>query len=257
MSEAGLEALIQAAQFLEENGASETGAEVDVQTSGQRKRNTRHRMKKPSPYSRTTHNLLEKNRRAQLRDCLEVLRQHVPFPDKLTTLALLQSARKYIEALKTKENEETQLISELQRTQTILLTRLAALGAGGKLLPPVVTALANATTPSSINSMMSSSLSVSNSAAPTSTTNANGASFSKANPVTTATVAATGNGAGPTEELDESLVIDVIHDSDDNSSTTSGSDGGCTSTSHKNTTAIATSTSNSTNDIEPTPATAQ
>ena len=36
-------------------------------------------------------------RRAQLRDCLEVLRQHVPFPDKLTTLALLQSARKYIE----------------------------------------------------------------------------------------------------------------------------------------------------------------
>ena len=72
--------------------------------------------------SRTTHNLLEKNRlvrvegvaggisaavltltflfscrRAQLRDCLEVLRQHVPFPDKLTTLALLQSAKKYIE----------------------------------------------------------------------------------------------------------------------------------------------------------------
>ena len=36
-------------------------------------------------------------RRAQLRDCLEVLRQHVPLPDKLTTLALLQSARKYIE----------------------------------------------------------------------------------------------------------------------------------------------------------------
>lgn len=106
---------------------------------------------------------------------------------------------------------------------------------------------------------MSSSLSVSNSAAPTSTTNANGASFSKANPVTTATVAMTptGNGAGPTEELDESLVIDVIHDSDDNSSTTSGSDGGCTSTSHKNTSAIATSTTNSTNDIEPTPAAAQ
>ena len=36
-------------------------------------------------------------RRAQLRDCLEVLRQHVPLPDKLTTLALLQSAKKYIE----------------------------------------------------------------------------------------------------------------------------------------------------------------
>ena len=36
-------------------------------------------------------------RRAQLRDCLEVLRQHVLLPDKLTTLALLQSAKKYIE----------------------------------------------------------------------------------------------------------------------------------------------------------------
>jgi hypothetical protein len=51
MSEAGLEALIQAAQFLEENGASDTGAEVDIQTSGgQRKRVSRHRAKKPSPY---------------------------------------------------------------------------------------------------------------------------------------------------------------------------------------------------------------
>ncbi len=37
------------------------------------------------------------SRRAQLRNCLEVLRQHVPLPDKLTTLALLQSAKKYIE----------------------------------------------------------------------------------------------------------------------------------------------------------------
>ena len=101
---------------------------------------------------------------------------------------------------------------------------------------------------------MSSSLSVSNSAAPTSTTNANGASFSKADQVTTTvSMTAAGNGAGPTEELDESLVIDVIHDSDDNSSTTSGSDGGCTSTSHKNTSAIAASTI-STNDMETTAA---
>ena len=36
-------------------------------------------------------------------------------------------------------------------------------------------------------------------------------------------------------EEEENAVIDVIHDSeDDTSSTTSGSDGGCTSTSHKN-----------------------
>ena len=42
---------------------------------------------------------LSLHRRAQLRDCLEVLRQHVPLPDKLTTLALLQSAKKYIEVI--------------------------------------------------------------------------------------------------------------------------------------------------------------
>ncbi len=74
-----------------------------------------------SLFSRTTHNLLDKkqvgvvytslqitssecnylimycsSRHAQLRDCLEVPRQHVPLPDKLTTLALFQSAKKCI-----------------------------------------------------------------------------------------------------------------------------------------------------------------
>jgi hypothetical protein len=224
MSEAGLEALIQAAQFLEENGASDTGAEVDIQTSGgQRKRVSRHRAKKPSPYSRTTHNLLEKNRRAQLRDCLEVLRQHVPFPDKLTTLALLQSARKYIEALKAKENEESHLITELQRTQTILLTRLAALGAGGKLLPPVVTALANATTPSSVSSTISS-LSL------------NSSEYLVQRPsTTTTTTTSTSSLSVPNSGGDDDKYVDVIHysEEDDNSSTTSGSDGGTTNTSHK------------------------
>ena len=206
---AGLEALIQAAQFLEENGATNTGAEVDVQTSGVRKRTPRHRSKKPSPYSRTTHNLLEKNRRAQLRDCLEVLRQHVPFPDKLTTLALLQSARKYIEALKQKEKEENQMLSELQRSQTILLTRLAELGAGSQLLP-ALTALTDQSGPSNSPPTVS--------------------------PQVVPTAEQTGVEKQVTTNCEEedNMVIDVMHDSEDEtSSTTSGSDGGCTSTSHK------------------------
>jgi len=52
-SMSSLEALIQAAQYLEENGQDEETP---------RKRTHRYRMKKPSTYSRTTHNLLEKNR---------------------------------------------------------------------------------------------------------------------------------------------------------------------------------------------------
>ena len=117
-----------------------------------------------------------------------------------------------VQALKVKENEETQMISELQRTQTILLTRLAALGAGGKLLPPVVTALASATTPSSVSSNIPPS-------SVASSTNHNGTTKQASN----------------NAEEEENMVIDVMHDSeDDTSSTTSGSDGGCTSTSHKN-----------------------
>ena len=46
---------------------------------------------------RILHHQIFVPRRAQLRDCLEILRSQVPFTDKLTTLSLLQSARKYIE----------------------------------------------------------------------------------------------------------------------------------------------------------------
>lgn len=116
-----VDALLQAAQFLEENGRDET--------LSPKKRSHRLKMRKPSSYSRTTHNLLEKNRRAQLRDCLEVLRQHVPLPDKLTTLSLLQSAKQYIESLQQKEKEENELKVKLQSKQASLLSRLVELGA--------------------------------------------------------------------------------------------------------------------------------
>lgn len=97
------------------------------------------------------------NRRAQLRDCLEVLRQHVPLPDKLTTLALLQSAKKYIEvcvslsflccitrlcpslpshrcalqSLQKKEREENEIKMKLEHEQSILISKLVEMGAAG------------------------------------------------------------------------------------------------------------------------------
>lgn len=175
MALSSLDALIQAAQFIEQNGG-----DTEV-VSQQKKRTHRHKMRKPSTYSRTTHNLLEKNRRAQLRDCLEVLRQHVPLPDKLTTLALLQSAKKYIENLQVKEREENTARTNLMNEQSILLSRLAELGAKSVLV----------TTPTKADSP-------------------------EAN----------------TKDDDESMAIDVESE-DETSSITSGSDGGCTSTSHK------------------------
>lgn len=224
-----MEALIQAAQYLEENGQDEEEEEAP------RKRNHRYRIKKPSTYSRTTHNLLEKNRRAQLRDCLEVLRQHVPLPDKLTTLALLQSAKKYIENLQQKEKEENDEKLKLQHTQAVLLSRLAELGASNALqsiptsssLPPKDMFLAQAlcqpldTSPDTPPSIM--------------------AKGTQTEPCSSLRGSPKVGGQSPppqgkSQEEDENVVIDILtHESEesDESSSTSGSDGGCTTTSHK------------------------
>lgn len=201
-----LEALIQAAQYLEQNDHDEE--------STARKRTSRNRQKKPSSYSlarsRTTHNLLEKNRRAQLRDCLEVLRQHVPLPDKLTTLALLQSARKYIESLQQKEKDDDQLVIKLQNEQAYLLSRLVELGATGYVESiPSETTLINGTQDQSTSNILNTQIMVSPTLTPAN--------------------------SSEDKEEDESVVVDILtHESeDDNSSTTSGSDGGCTSSRHK------------------------
>jgi len=211
-----LEALIQAAQYLEENGQDEETP---------RKRTHRYRMKKPSTYSRTTHNLLEKNRRAQLRDCLEVLRQHVPLPDKLTTLALLQSAKKYIETLQQKEREENEIKIKLQNAQALLLSRLAELGAGSYVNS---TNLSPKSSPS--RTPTTSSVGTNTSPPPSSHLRAKAQrSPSPRSPLRPP------DREEEEEEEDESIVIDVLsqESEDDISSTTSGSDGGCTTTSHK------------------------
>ena len=102
-------------------------------------------------------------------------------------------------------------MSELQRTQTILLTRLAELGAGSQLLP-ALTALTAAQTSSN----------------GTTSVEAQGAGRG-------AEQTQNSKASNETGEDEDNTVIDVMHDSeDDTSSTTSGSDGGCTTTSHKN-----------------------
>lgn len=119
-----VEALLKAAQFLEENSFRD------------RTPRRRNRYKRPANYSRLTHNLLEKHRRAQLRDCLEILRSQVPFTDKLTTLSLLQSARKYIEILRTQEHEQITKKTELRLQNERLAKQLMELGAQPMLIQP-------------------------------------------------------------------------------------------------------------------------
>jgi len=78
--------------------------------------NRRARAKKPLG-NRSTHNELEKNRRAHLRNCLEKLKEIVPVgpeSSRHTTLGLLTKAKSYIKSLEDKERRQ-----RLQREQLL------------------------------------------------------------------------------------------------------------------------------------------
>lgn len=125
-NETSVDALLQAAQFLE--AASDDDP--------QRKRQNLKRQAQNYGNSRSTHNALEKNRRAQLRDCLELLRENVPFSDKMTTLSLLQSARRYIVILKRQSQEQDLCKRQLIEQNEELVHRLLELGAPVNVAPP-------------------------------------------------------------------------------------------------------------------------
>ncbi|KAG8184491.1 hypothetical protein JTE90_002338 [Oedothorax gibbosus] len=80
--------------------------------------------------NRSTHNELEKNRRAHLRNCLEKLKDLVPLgPDanRHTTLGLLTKAKTYIKAVEEKERKsrkEKEVLIEQQRSLRRRLTEL-------------------------------------------------------------------------------------------------------------------------------------
>ena len=101
-----------------------------------------------------------------------------------------------------KEKEDVERKKKLQREQTVLLSRLAELGASAA-------ALKHSPPPSSPMSPFPPS--------------PEGSKIEGRDP------------DGKSTEEEENMVIDVLtHDSEDEaSSTTSGSDGGCTATSHK------------------------
>ncbi|XP_045532613.1 max dimerization protein 1-like isoform X1 [Pieris napi] len=128
--------LIQAAEYIErrdrvffvaesEHGyASSLPAYEELRSGGRRPKT------KKSQGSRTTHNELEKNRRAHLRSCLEKLKDMVPLgpeASRHTTLGLLTKAKRFIKSLEEREKRHSSHKEQLSREQRYLRRRLAQL----------------------------------------------------------------------------------------------------------------------------------
>ncbi|XP_057307517.1 max dimerization protein 3-like [Hydractinia symbiolongicarpus] len=117
--------LLEAARIVEQRESNDTN--VKYLSLGIRK--DRKYAKRSQTY-RATHNQLEKNRRAHLRDCLVSLRDLVPCsPDtnKVTTLSLLQSAKQYIKVLENHDIESQAVKRTLCVEQQRLRKQLSSL----------------------------------------------------------------------------------------------------------------------------------
>ncbi|XP_048854617.1 max dimerization protein 1 isoform X2 [Brienomyrus brachyistius] len=100
-------------------------------TSKERDSLKRKSKNKKNSSTRSTHNEMEKNRRAHLRLCLERLKSLVPLgPDsnRHTTLSLLMKAKEHIKRLEESERRAQHTIDQLQREQRHLRRRLEQLG---------------------------------------------------------------------------------------------------------------------------------
>ncbi|XP_065072034.1 max dimerization protein 1-like [Rhopilema esculentum] len=120
-----LEALLEAAKILQDQ---DRGSLYPPPHKFRERKGTRR-----SQTYRATHNQLEKNRRAHLRDCLTSLRDLVPTsPDqtKATTLSLLQSAKQYIKVLEVHDKEAQIIKKRLYGEQQKLRRKLSTLLSG-------------------------------------------------------------------------------------------------------------------------------
>lgn len=101
-----------------------------IQSSpNQERRLMKHSNRKPQG-NRSTHNELEKNRRAHLRNCLEKLKDIVPLgadSSRHTTLGLLNKAKHFIKTLEEKDRKVQTNKDNLLREQRYLRRRLELL----------------------------------------------------------------------------------------------------------------------------------
>ncbi|CAC5414245.1 max-interacting protein 1-like [Mytilus californianus] len=124
--------LLQAAEYLErrereaEHGYASTAPMPDYVSKKKIK-------PKKSQGNRSTHNELEKNRRAHLRSSLETLKDLVPLGNdhtRHTTLGLLTNAKGFIRNLEDKEKKYNQQKDQLKREHRFLQRRLESLMEG-------------------------------------------------------------------------------------------------------------------------------
>ncbi|XP_068633817.1 max dimerization protein 1-like [Battus philenor] len=159
-------ALIRAAEYLERRDRVLFGAEAEhgyaSSLPGGEARAGRRPKPKKSQGSRTTHNELEKNRRAHLRCCLEKLKDMVPLDPEAsrhTTLGLLTKAKRFIKSLEERDKRHCGHREQLAREQRYLRRRLAQLRRLAAATPPHAPAQAHghATRSDSFSSLESSS----------------------------------------------------------------------------------------------------
>eukprot|EP00128_Syssomonas_multiformis_P007078 Colp12_sorted_trinity150504_noHs@3255 len=115
--------LLHAAELLErERGGDFFESEMSQSSTqlngGSKKRNMKNR---------EIHNLLEKNRRAHLKECFTALRMAVPTIDsaKTSTVAILRHATEYIYALEQRHDQQAKELEQLKRIKAANLTRLS------------------------------------------------------------------------------------------------------------------------------------
>ncbi|XP_054159697.1 max dimerization protein 1-like [Oppia nitens] len=121
-------ALIQAAEYLDRREReAEHGYASTLPITHDLSLTRRRTKSKKSQGNRTTHNELEKNRRAHLRNCLEKLKEMVPLgpeSSRHTTLGLLTKAKSFIRNLEEKDRKHQTTKEQLMREQRYLRRRL-------------------------------------------------------------------------------------------------------------------------------------
>ncbi|XP_076677293.1 MAX dimerization protein isoform X1 [Andrena cerasifolii] len=121
-------ALLQAAEYIERREReAEHGYASTMPIPDDMRTVTKRPKTKKSQGSRTTHNELEKNRRAHLRNCLEKLKVLVPLgpeTSRHTTLGLLTKAKRFIKSLEERERKHAVHKEQLSREHRFLRRRL-------------------------------------------------------------------------------------------------------------------------------------
>ncbi|KAF3850683.1 hypothetical protein F7725_012455 [Dissostichus mawsoni] len=123
--------LIEAAEYLErrEREAEHGYASMPPFISSGRGKLEKEKQKQEK--HKSTHNEMEKNRRANLRLCLERLKSFVPLgkdANRHTTLSLLMKAREHIKRLEESDRRAQHTMDQLQRERRHLRRRLQQLG---------------------------------------------------------------------------------------------------------------------------------